>query len=412
MFLQPVTVMHTVTRAILDDNRGRDPQRLKLKLAAIRADAFAFYRGTSAQFYRTLALPPALKASPAVLACGDLHLQNFGSYKGDNRLVYFDLNDFDESCVAPVAFELVRFQTSLLAGAQVLGIGRTVAEQLLVEFIERYTENLSSKKPRWVERALAGGSVRALLRSVKGCHRRDLIAARTRRKRGRTRLIIDGKRTLAATKRQRTHAESILAAYAQSHGAAGFFEPVDIALRIAGNGSLGLERYVALVRGNGRFDGQYLVDIKYANTSALAVHTGLRQPRWQHEAQRVAVMQGTVQSIAPALLGAVAVGKRSYLIREMQPTADRVDVSALNGKPRTLTALIRTQAEVSAWGHLRGSSRYGAASADALADFAARAAWRRQVMACARDAHQRVVQQWQAYAEDYDANPRRLIDAC
>lgn len=403
--------MHTVTRAILDDNRGRDPQRLALKLAAIRADAFAFFRGTSAQFYRTLVLPPALKASPAVLACGDLHLQNFGSYKGDNRLVYFDLNDFDESCLAPVALELVRFQASLLAGAQVLGIGGKAAEQLLAAFIERYAANLISKKPRWVERALATGPVRTLLRSVKGRHRRDLIAARTCRKRGNTRLIIDGKRTLAVTPRDRTHAESILAAYAQTHGAAGFFEPLDIARRIAGTGSLGLERYVALVRGTGRFDGQYLVDIKYANASALAVHTGLTQPRWRHEAQRVAAIQGTVQSIAPALLGAVALGRRSYLIKEMQPQADRVDVSALDGKPRTLTALIRTLADVSAWGHLRGSSRYGAAAADALADFAARAAWRRQVSACARVAHQLVVQQWQAYAEDYDADPRRLLAA-
>jgi uncharacterized protein (DUF2252 family) len=184
---------------------------------------------------------------------------------------------------------------------------------------------------------------------------------------------------------------------------------VDIARRIAGNGSLGLERYLALVQGNGSFDGQYLIDIKLATPSALAAHTGVRQPRWQHEAQRVATIQGTAQSIAPALLGAVAIGQHSYLIKEMQPTADRVDVSALKGKSRTLTALIRTMAEVSAWGHLRGSSRYGAAAADALADFATRAPWRREVTACAHEAHQRVVQQWQAYAEDYDADPRQLL---
>lgn len=403
--------MHAVTRAILDDNRGRDAQRLKLKLAAIRADAFAFFRGTSALFYRTLVLPAALKTSPAVLACGDLHLQNFGSYKGDNRLVYFDINDFDESCVAPLALELVRFQTSLLAGAQVLGIGGKVAGQLLTAFIECYAANLNSQKPRWVERALASGPVRTLLRSVKGRHRRDLIAARTRRKRGKTQLIIDGKRTLAATAQDRSHVESILAAYAGTQAVEGFFEPVDVARRIAGNSSLGLERYVALVRGTGTFDGQYLIDIKLATPSVLAVHTGLRQPRWPHEAHRMAMIQGTVQAIAPALLGAVAIGKRSYLIKEMQPTADRVDVSALNGKLRTLTALIHTMAEVAAWGHLRGSSRHGAAAADALAEFAARPQWRGQVTVCAREAHRRLVQQWQAYAGDYDADAPGLLAA-
>ncbi len=403
--------MHTVTQAILNDNRGRDPQRLGIKLAAMRDDAFAFFRGASAHFYRTLALPAALRAAPAVLACGDLHLQNFGSYKGDNRLVYFDLNDFDESCVAPLTFELVRFQTGLLAGAGALDIGRKVADRLLTEFIEHYAANLMSKKPRWVERALASGAVRTLLRSVKGRRRRDLIAARTRRKAGKVRLIVDGKRTLAATAHDRTRVNAILAAHAASHATAGFFEPVDIARRIAGNGSLGLERYVALVQGNGRDDGQYLIDIKLATASALAPHTGLRQPRWLHEAQRVAVIQGAVQSIAPALLGTVAIGGRSYLIREMQPTADRVNVSALNGKPRTLAALIRAMAQVSAWGHLRGAARHGAATVDALAVFAARTRWRREVAACARDAYQRVEQQWQAYAADYDADPPRLLAA-
>lgn len=75
--------MQSVTKAILDDNRGRDAQRLRIKLDAMRVDAFAFFRGASPLFYRTLDLDHSLGASPAVLACGDLHLQNFGSYKGD-----------------------------------------------------------------------------------------------------------------------------------------------------------------------------------------------------------------------------------------------------------------------------------------------------------------------------------------
>jgi uncharacterized protein (DUF2252 family) len=49
--------MHTVTKAILKDNQGRDAQRLDIKLAALRSDAFAFIRGTIALFYRTRPLP-------------------------------------------------------------------------------------------------------------------------------------------------------------------------------------------------------------------------------------------------------------------------------------------------------------------------------------------------------------------
>ncbi len=394
--------MHTVTKAILKDNQGRDAERLALKLAALRADAFAFFRGTNALFYRTLELPRGLIASPAVLACGDLHPQNFGSYKGDNRLVYFDLNDFDESCVAPAAFELVRFLASVLIAGDALNLGKKLSAGLVKEFIDTYAANLISKKPRWVERPLATGPVRTLLRSLKGRHRRDLIKQRSRRKAGKIRLIIDGKRTLAATAHDRAQVKAILAAYASTQSAADFFEPLDIARRIAGNGSLGLPRYTVLVRGYGKIEGQYLIDVKHANASSLAPYCGTRQPRWRHEAERVASIQGAMQAISPALLGAIAVDGHAYLIKEMQPTADRISLPALKGNAGTLNALIRTMAEVTAWGQLRGCSRYGAAPVDALADFAASTAWRRQITNCAHSAHQRVLLQWQSYAEDYD----------
>ena len=212
--------MQSVTKAILDDNRGRDAERLSIKLAAMRADAFAFFRGTSPLFYRTLELDQSLRASPTVLACGDLHLQNFGSYKGDNRLVYFDLIDFDESCVAPVAFELVRFLTGVLLAGHAVKIGEKITATLIAEFVETYAANLITKKPRWIERPLATGPVKTLLHSLKGRHRRDLIKTRTRRKAGKIRLIIDGKSTLAASAHERAQAKSILSAYARAQSSA------------------------------------------------------------------------------------------------------------------------------------------------------------------------------------------------
>lgn len=66
-------------------------------------------------------------------------------------------------------------------------------------------------------------------------------------------------------------------------------------------------------------------------------------------------------------------------------------------------------AQVTAWGHLRGCGRYGATTVDALASFAARAEWRRQITDCAHSAQQLVARQWQAYAKDYDADPQQLI---
>jgi uncharacterized protein (DUF2252 family) len=406
--------MHATTKAILDDNKGREPERLRLKFRALRSDAYAFFRGTAALFYRSLPKARVLTKAPATLACGDLHLENFGSYKGDNRLVYFDLNDFDEACVAPIAFELTRFITSIYVSAKPLKIGDKQAAALIQNFLDIYCAALQTTKPRWVERASATGPVRALLQSLKRRHHMDLIARRTEQTKGKTRLIVDGVHALPTSEKERAAGEAILAAFARTQPDPTFYKPIDIARRIAGNGSLGLERYVALVRGTGGAEGRYLLDIKHSNASALAaalVAVSTRtQPRWASDAERVVCIQQTMQAIAPSQLAAVALGRHSYMIKELQAFADRVNLQRLIGKRAAFSDVVKTMAEVIAWAHLRGASRFGADSADALADYAGNHAWREGLVSLAQDSAMLIGKQWQAFAGDYDQSKTGLID--
>ena len=404
--------MQTTTKAILDYNTGRDPERLRLKLQAMRRNPFIFFRGTAALFYATLSMPPALLKVPRVFACGDLHLENFGSYKGDNRLVYFDLNDFDEACLAPLTFELVRFLASILVASKELGISRKQALKLMSGFVDTYAATLLSGKPRWVERATAIGPVKTLLQSVKNHHRCDLIARRTMQKNGKTILIIDGIHAFKASDADRTRAKSIMSAYASTQRVPSHFEPIDIARRIAGNGSLGLERYVMLVKGDGSADGRYLMDIKIAVPSTLAAtlasisrtkaarKTLISQPAWRSEAERMVVIQCMTQAIPPALLNAVGAGKRAYVVKELQPTADRINLQALGGKRRSLSEVIQTMAQATAWAHLRGASRFGSDSIDTLSAFATKTDWPEATKKTAELAATQALQHWQAYVDD------------
>ena len=103
-----------VLRRIAAFDRGREAERLARKYASMRASAFAFFRGTAHLFWEDLARAPIrLPTAPLAWASGDLHLENFGSYRGDNRLPYFDVNDFDEACLAPAPWEVARFLTSV-----------------------------------------------------------------------------------------------------------------------------------------------------------------------------------------------------------------------------------------------------------------------------------------------------------
>ena len=94
-------------------NRGRDPERLVLKYNKMAEDALAFFRGTAHLFYEDWPADRALREAPATWVCGDLHLENFGTYRADNRLVYFDFNDFDESCLGPATWDIGRLVTSV-----------------------------------------------------------------------------------------------------------------------------------------------------------------------------------------------------------------------------------------------------------------------------------------------------------
>ena len=87
--------MKDATPIILAFNKGLPPSGQLDKFKAIQASPFRFYRGTCHLFYDRLASLGMPKDHTETWICGDLHLENFGSYKGDNRLVYFDLNDFD-----------------------------------------------------------------------------------------------------------------------------------------------------------------------------------------------------------------------------------------------------------------------------------------------------------------------------
>jgi uncharacterized protein (DUF2252 family) len=339
--------MNTVER-ILDYNRGRDPERLKLKFKLLASSPAAFFRGTAHLFYQDLVDAPK---SPMVWVSGDAHVENFGVYRGDNRLVYFDYNDFDESALAPATWELVRFLTGIL----VSGIKANPEF-----FLDDYAADLSFGKSRWVERPTSTGSVRKLLYSLKGRSRKEQLAHRTIVKKGIRKIRTDGHFALPL---EEGDLEML-----QSH----FSRLVSAGRRIAGNGSLGVSRFILLV------EDDYLLDLKEARPSILARHHP--QPQWPSEAHRIVEIQRRMQAISPAFLHPLQLGDKSYVLRELVPREDRVrleDVTAIE-------PLLRTEASVIAWSQLRCGGRQGSAIIDELIAFSKEHTWRREVLSLAR----------------------------
>lgn len=93
------------------------PDDLMLKHAAMAAAAFSFLRAT---YYRWAQLWPDVCAeaarAPRVLAVGDLHVENFGTWRDAEGRLVWGINDFDETWRLPYTNDLVRLTTSALLG--------------------------------------------------------------------------------------------------------------------------------------------------------------------------------------------------------------------------------------------------------------------------------------------------------
>ncbi len=92
---------------------------LQLKHERMAESTFSFLRAT---FYRWVQVfgevCPELQRVPRILSVGDLHVENFGTWRdADGRLVW-GVNDFDEACWYPYTMDLVRLATSALLAAR------------------------------------------------------------------------------------------------------------------------------------------------------------------------------------------------------------------------------------------------------------------------------------------------------
>jgi uncharacterized protein (DUF2252 family) len=391
-----------IAREILAQNSGRDPDRLSLKLSALRSDPFAFFRGTNPLYLSFLPRRHGLFEAPRTLVSGDLHLENFGAFKGDNRLCYFDVNDFDEACLAPFTLDLVRFISSVHLAAKGLGLNRAAAKAMARTFLDAYVQAVADGKPRWVERSLAQGVFRALLRRAMRRTRAELLNRFTRLKGGERR-IRAGKRVLPIDAAKRLQLKRFLKHVRVPGISSRFFKLLDAARRIAGNGSLGLSRYVLLVQGRGAPDGHFALDLKFAAPSAPARWLKKPQPQWPSEAVRVVAIQKVMQAIAPALLQPVYFEQRPFVLKELQPSVDRLTLSEWRDKPKRIEQAVIGMAHVAAWGHLRSCGHYGASSAESLQAYVATQRWRTSTHRLAQRAAERLHAAWRAYAKDFDS---------
>src|ERR1700749_2288096 len=195
--------MNKLYNRLIGFNKGLLPEMVRLKYGAMAENAFRFLRGTCHLFYEDLAAAEPLPLSPLAWICGDLHIENFGSYKGDNKLVYFDLNDFDEALLAPASYETVRMVTSIFIAFDNLGFAEEKALKMTQLYLKTYSATLAKGKAISIEPRTAKGIVCDFLNAATKSGEKELLRKRTVSKKKRIMLSLEDERHFKLDKKLR-----------------------------------------------------------------------------------------------------------------------------------------------------------------------------------------------------------------
>lgn len=392
----------SIAERIAAFNQDREPAFVLFKYRAMRESSFRFLRGTCHLYYEYLHRQHILPPSPPVWICGDLHLENFGSFKGADREVYFDINDFDEGILAPALFELSRLLVSIRVGCRNAGYSPKKIEALLVALTESYRHTLQTGKPVTVEYGTAQGLVKELLEKVMLRKEKKLVKDRTDPETGYSRLLIDNKRSFSLPATLRKELIFEMQEWLDKTRGKNKRRVHDVVFLVAGTGSIGIKRYLALASDT-ESGKKYLLVIKQALPSSLQPYISLPQPAWPDEATRVNTIGFMMQHATPGGLGVFNFRNVGYTSKWVQPEADKINIAAFMAKPGEQPALMNTLGKLLAAAQLRSGGRQGSAIADELIKFGADNSWTSELFEFVTSCSKQVEQDFAEYSRAYDS---------
>ena len=103
--------------ALLEEqNATREPDLVPVRHGRMMVSPFTFYRGAAKIMAADLKDTPT--AGLDAQLCGDAHLSNFGGFASPERVLLFDLNDFDETLPGPFEYDVKRMAASFTIAAR------------------------------------------------------------------------------------------------------------------------------------------------------------------------------------------------------------------------------------------------------------------------------------------------------
>ena len=388
-----------------EQNTTREPDLVPVRHGRMMVSPFTFYRGAAKIMAADLKDTPV--AGLEVQLCGDAHLSNFGLFASPERVLLFDVNDFDETLPGPFEWDVKRMAASFAIAGRNNGFAKADTRAATLASVRAYREAMASFAQMgtmdiWyahldedelmsaIRNAVAGtkkeakgakkgkkGKKDEKLAEIAGkraekvaakAHTRDSLQALSKLAE-----LVDGKYRIVSQPPIVVPARDLASTYALSPDQVvpviheqfrayratlqddrrrllERFEVVDMARKVVGVGSVGTRAFIVLLQGRDAQDPLFL-QIKEATASVLEPYLGKSQ--YKQHGERVVQGQRMMQAASDIYLGwtkGLDVSRHFYW-RQLRDMKGSAEVEAMS--PVGLTFYARTCGWTLARAHAR-----------------------------------------------------------
>jgi len=367
---------------------ARVQELVPVRYGRMLVSPFSYFRGAALPMASDLAATPV--SGLAVQVCGDAHLSNFGIFGSAERLLVFDVNDFDETLPGPWEWDVKRLAASMEVAGRDNGFPGKKRREIVAATVASYRQAMRgfaamTNLDVWYARADMN-QVRAQFEPQMKARQRKLVdkglakartrdsmqevAKLTRIVNGRPRIVSDPPLLvpvdeLVPEQTDRTGIESeladLIAKYRRTLATdrrflLGQFEFTDMARKVVGVGSVGTRCWIVLMLGRDQSDPLFL-QVKEAEASVLSRFAGAS--RYANQGQRVVAGQRLMQASSDIFLGwqrteAGPDGRpRDFYVRQLRDWKFSLDIQIM--VPRDM----RMYGELCGWTLARAHARSG-----------------------------------------------------
>lgn len=353
-------------------NQGRLPELVPLRYGRMLASPFAFLRGAASIMAFDLSKTP--KTGIKVQACGDCHLSNFGGYGTPERNLVFDVNDFDETLLAPWEWDVKRLAASIVVAGRSLKLSDKISRMAAIAAVQSYREHMNEYAQMtmmqvWYDRI----GVESLLTFTDRTKELKKLKSEVNKARALTPVmelhklteIVQGQSRFIGNPPLVSHPvpEDPLAAdmlsvfhkYRQTlrediRILLNHYRVVDVAMKVVGVGSVGTRCGIALLV-TGDNDPLFL-QIKEARSSVLENYAG--KSGYDNHAQRVVAGQHQMQAATDIFLGwAKGEYGHDYYLRQLRDMKISVEIESMSDTD------LRGYSQLCGWALARSHARSG-----------------------------------------------------